>query len=232
MMVLIGGSPRNNIQEYEECGNIGNLLSPGKSHKPRLPYSLDNRKFADWNKGNTWNADLFKRHVGMYYQDALWIVVPDFVADRQRTIDSWYEWEPWLRQFNRPLAIAAQNGMNPSDIPKSADVIFVGGTDEWKLTTAPFWCASFSRVHIARVTTWHRLILCHKWGAESVDGTGWFMGGMERAQDLLLYLRWQAGLVTRLNSFESDAENLSPTARRSLLQEPNICTETLLIHGR
>ena len=175
-----------------------------------------------------WNPDLFKRHVEKHHENALWIVVPDFVADKERTIASWYEWEPWLRQFNRPLAFAVQNSMVPSDIPASADIIFVGGTDEWKLTTAAFWCSQFTRVHIARVNTWQRLIMCHKWGAESVDGTGWFRGSLyEQAQDLLLYLRWQIGLVPELNKFWNNAENLSLTARKSLLNQPDNCQQLL-----
>src|SRR5690606_19465502 len=80
-----------------------------------------------------------------------WLLVPDVVADRDATIARWREWEPKLRPFGFPLAFAVQDGMTAEDVPADADVIFVGGTTDWKWRTVWRWCHDFPRVHVGRV---------------------------------------------------------------------------------
>ncbi|NET55431.1 MAG: hypothetical protein F6K47_04340 [Symploca sp. SIO2E6] len=149
-----------------------------------------------------------------------WIVVPDEVADKAWTITNWYLWEAKLRDRypGIPLAFAVQNGMGIECVPKTADVIFVGGTFEWKWTTMPMWCQNFPRVHVARVNSWQRLWYCQELGAESCDGTGWFKGVEER-HDLHLFLAIQAGMVHGLDgldlgglSYQSRSASLVPLA--------------------
>lgn len=62
------------------------------------------------------------------------------------------------------------------DVPSDADVIFVGGSTEWKRQAIVPWCQRFPRVHVGRINTDKWLRYCEAAGAESVDGTGWFRG--------------------------------------------------------
>ncbi len=96
-------------------------------------------------------------------------------------------------RYGWPLAFAVQDGMTVEDVPGDADVIFVGGSTEWKWRTVAMWCAAFQRVHVGRVNTYRRLWECHDAGAESIDGTGWTRGDQRQYRGLLAYLAESTG---------------------------------------
>ena len=88
--------------------------------------------------------------------------------------------------------------MTPEDVPRNADVVFVGGTTEWKWRTIAMWCNAFQDVHIGRVNTYLRLVECHEAGAKYCDGTGWNrdVGGKQQ-RDILAYLMESTGQSER-----------------------------------
>jgi hypothetical protein len=129
----------------------------------------------------------------------LWIAVPDVVCDRVQTLRQWTEWEPFLRQcYPRiPLAFVVQDGMTQADVPASAEVVFVGGSTEWKRQNIDLFVKSFDgcngrsrkRIHVGRINTWRWLWFCHDAGVTSVDGSGYFRGDGKQLNDLKLYLQ-------------------------------------------
>jgi hypothetical protein len=175
-------------------GRIGWLLSPDGWRKPPswMSYALDNGAFGAWVNKRPWNAEAFRAHIekSKTAHKPSWVVVPDVVTDMEATIISWHEWSPQLRAIlpNVPLAFAVQDGMTPYHVPKDADVIFVGGTTEWKWRNLYSWTENFPRVHVGRVNSERMLWMAHDAGAESCDGTGWMRGGEERLDDLVRYL--------------------------------------------
>jgi hypothetical protein len=175
-------------------GRIGWLLSPDGWRKPPgwMSYALDNGAFGAWVNKRPWNAEAFRAHIekSKTAHKPSWVVVPDVVTDMEATIISWHEWSPQLRAIlpNVPLAFAVQDGMTPCHVPKDADVIFVGGTTEWKWRNLYSWTDNFPRVHVGRVNSERMLWMAHDAGAESCDGTGWMRGGEERLDDLVRYL--------------------------------------------
>jgi len=124
----------------------------------------------------------------------LWALVPDVVADREKTIERWDKYEQQCRAElpGIPLAFAVQDGMQVDDVPQSADVVFIGGSTEWKWATASMWCAAFPRVHIGRVNGYLPLMAAAHCGAESCDGTGWFRGDKKQLQGLEQFLAEQS----------------------------------------
>jgi hypothetical protein len=84
--------------------------------------------------------------------------------------------------------------MTPDDVPPETDVVFVGGSFDWKWDNLLMWTRNFPRVHVGRVNTEKRLWMAHEAGVESCDGTGWFRGGEKRWAGLENYLRNSAGL--------------------------------------
>jgi hypothetical protein len=82
--------------------------------------------------------------------------------------------------------------MAPADVPRDADVVFVGGTTAWKWQSVPTWCVEFPRVHVGRVNTIERVWLCDDLGAESADGTGW-MKNPSRPDQIEALQEWLAG---------------------------------------
>ena len=188
------------------CGryprSMGHLLSPGAARGPWpwLPYALDNGAFSAFTKGIPFDEQAFLAHcewaLGTGPQP-LWVVVPDVVADGAATLARWREWAPVLRRFGWPLAFAAQDGHQPGDVPADADVVFIGGSTEWKLQAIRPFCAAHRRVHVGRVNTYGRLRICADAGAESCDGTGWFRGDKTQLAGLLTFLGEEAGEIFR-----------------------------------
>lgn len=162
-------------------GKIGHLMSPDGWREPWGEYALDNGAFTAWKNGERWKRvgflELVEKAVRLG-RAPRWIVVPDAVGDRRRTLELWSEWATTLREwYGFPLAFACQDGMQPEDVPPAADVLFIGGTTAWKWASLPMWCATGRRVHVGRVNSPSALFRCRELGVESIDGTGWIRGG-------------------------------------------------------
>lgn len=174
-------------------GGLGHLYSVGGQRGPfeHLPYALDNGRFPAWSSGTEWDEDAYMRLL-YWARDAsiqpMWSLVPDVVTEPEATIDEWHKWLPKVKRFGFPLAFAMQDGHDVSDVPAEADVVFIGGSTDWKWEMVPTVCQFFPRVHVGRVNTYRHLMICHNAGAESCDGTGWFRGGRERSAGLERYL--------------------------------------------
>lgn len=168
--------------EKEHPGRMGLLLSPGGwCHPKGLPYALDNARFPVWSKGLTWNKKDFTKHLNKAKQtgyDPLWVTVPDTVADKKQTFLDWKEWAAALQgEYGWQLAFVVQDGMTTEEVKRvepTPDIIFVGGSTQFKWRSVARWCKDFPRVHVGRVNTERLLWVAHRSGAESSDGTGWF----------------------------------------------------------
>lgn len=178
-------------------GKIGWLIGPTAISKtklrPWIPFALDNDAFASWTKRQAWDEAAWiamLRAVRAQSMKPRWVLVPDVVADREATLEKWDQYAPTAAAYGWPLAFAVQDGMAPADIPENAEVVFVGGTTEWKWRTLPIWAATGRRLHVGRVNELDRLHICERLRVESVDGTGWMRatGGGRQAQDLAAWL--------------------------------------------
>ena len=162
---------------------LGWIMSPStRFFKPRewLPYCVDNGVYSAWSNKCQWDEEGFfmlldRCHANRYKPD--WIVVPDAIADKEKTLWLWNEYETKLRRYKTRLAFVAQDGMKPVDVPKSADLVFVGGTTEWKWRNAGLFVAQCPRVHVGRVNWWDKMEYCERIGVESIDGSGFFREG-------------------------------------------------------
>lgn len=170
-------------------GRIGWIIPPDGWRKPWLPYALDNGAFPIWTRGGIWDEAAFYRlcEKTRQHERPLWIAVPDVVANREATLESWEKHWPAVQCYG-PLAFVVQDGMTPEDVPENADVVFVGGTTKWKWRSLRTWCENFPRVHVGRANTERMLWMAHDCGAESCDGTGWFRGDQVQFAGLLSYL--------------------------------------------
>lgn len=163
-------------------GKIGWLLGPsgwGKCRlQPWIDYALDNDAFAAWSSGTIWEEapwlDMLERARRYKPTKPRWVLVPDSVGNKVETQKLWQKYAPIAAQYGWPLAFAVQDGMTPEDVPSDAEVVFVGGTTNWKWKNLTMWTDRFRRVHVGRVNELRRLLTCERLGVESVDGTGWF----------------------------------------------------------
>lgn len=175
-------------------GSIGHLYTPARTERvrPWIPYVLDNGRFSEAVRGAPFDEAGFLRHLERYAflsQRPGWVVVPDVPFDGEATLRWWDQWAPRLAEYGIPLAMAVQDGMATKDVSdRGPDVIFVGGTTEWKWETVGEWCRVFPRVHVGRVNSPRRLYELAGLGAESCDGSGWFRGKSPQVVGLARYL--------------------------------------------
>lgn len=185
-------------------GRIGWMISPESkwANPPAwLPYAIDNGAFGSFLRKEPWRPEPFLSLISKSkkFHRPVWIVVPDVVADAEATLISWQEWASQVRlaRPNTPLAFAVQDGMTPKFVPADAEVIFVGGTTEWKWRNLRTWTDNFPRVHVGRVNSERMLWMAHDAGAESCDGTGWMRRGEKRIDELTNYLEQSKNQQTR-----------------------------------
>ena len=67
-----------------------------------------------------------------------WVLVPDEVANREATLEVGALCTD-CPAVPMALAFAVRDGMNAADVPHDADVVFVGGSDEFKWPTMTMW---------------------------------------------------------------------------------------------
>ena len=171
-------------------GRIAHLHSVEamREPKPGVPWALDNGVFGAWQAGKEWNEEPLYRYLDSYAAwGPMWVVVPDWVGDRDETLRRWERHAPALQAFGVNLAFAAQDGMNPSDVPSEASVVFMGGTTSWKWRNLRLFAEAFPRLHVGRVNTRRLLEQAEAAGAESCDGTGW-VRDPKRTEELENYL--------------------------------------------
>lgn len=182
-MLLCGQS--NRIWHYwagRYPGSVGLLVSPNYWRKVPLdrwmPFALDNGAFTAWRDKTAWDVDGWRtmlRTIKLRHLTPLWAAVPDVVADAEATIRNWYIYAQEIHKLGWPAAFCLQDGMTVKDVPRDAQIVFVGGTDRWKFPNLEMWTRNFPHVHCARVTSQEMIESCERLGCQSIDGTGWFM---------------------------------------------------------
>jgi hypothetical protein len=170
-------------------GKFAWLVGPSAVSKTALrdwvPFACDNDAFSAYAKGVPWDEAAWLNMldwVGKSGKEPLWVLVPDKVADREVTLAMWKEYSPAAARLNCNLAFAVQDGMTPEDVPRNANVVFVGGTDEFKWGALKQWTEKFPRVHVGRVNSLAKYKVCEALGCESIDGTGWFRDPADRTK--------------------------------------------------
>jgi len=180
-------------------GGLGLLLPPNgvRGPYPHLPYAMDNGAFPAWKNGEPWDEAAFLKSLEWAKERPVpprWVVVPDVVTQPEETFRAWDKWAPAIEATGFPTAFAAQDGMTPQMVKDNhieADVIFVGGTRDWKMNSVSSWTEAFPRVHVGRINGMRGLMWCHERGVESTDGTGFFRGDRKQLGELIAYLRDQ-----------------------------------------
>ena len=178
-------------------GSIGLLISPnGWRYIPEvIPYALDNGAYYAFTNKTEWDEAAFYEMLGKVElsRKPLWVACPDKVLDKDETIAKWSIYSPKIKAFGFKPAFVVQDGMTQDDVPSDAEIIFVGGSFEWKWKMLPEFCRMGKRVHCGRVNSYEGLWICDENGVESCDGTGWVRGGMKRLQPLINYLQEKYG---------------------------------------
>lgn len=111
-------------------------------------------------------------------ESCLFATAPDVLFNAAATLERSLPILPRIRALGHRAAFVAQDGLENLEIPWDAfDVLFIGGTTEWKLGAAARRIACEARmrgkwVHVGRVNSEVRVAYCaEELEADSVDGT-------------------------------------------------------------
>lgn len=102
---------------------------------------------------------------------------PDVVGDAVATLERSLPVLPMIRSLGLPAAFVAQDGVRSELVPwDEIDVLFLGGTDEFKLGPQAYGIAERAHehgkwLHMGRVSSIKRLRIAKSMGCQSVDGT-------------------------------------------------------------
>lgn len=158
---------------------LGEMTQPEEFPPRRYPWVLDNGAFKLWRNGKPFNSERFERVARAAAEHPVkpdFVVAPDVVADAAKSLPLSVAWAPVLRSMGHRVALVVQDGMTAEDVRKVAglfDVLFVGGSLEWKLETVGSWASLAREVglssHVGRMGGRGRVQLAKKMDVDSVD---------------------------------------------------------------
>jgi hypothetical protein len=124
----------------------------------------------------------------------LFATAPDVVGDAVATLARSAPFLAPIRALGYPVALVAQDGLEDLIVPwEDFDVLFIGGTTEWKLGSAAALLAYEAKergkhVHMGRVNSRKRLRYAESIGCDSADGTYLVFGPTVNLPKLLGWL--------------------------------------------
>lgn len=124
----------------------------------------------------------------------LFATAPDVVGDAKATLERSLPVLPRLRRIGYKAALVAQDGLENLDIPwEKFDVLFIGGSTEWKLGEACRRICLIAKlygkqIHFGRVNSYKRLKIADDFGADTADGTFLAFGPTKNLPRLLSWL--------------------------------------------
>lgn len=110
-------------------------------------------------------------------RSCLFAPAPDVVGDAAASAIRAIPVLQLIRQLGYKAAFVAQDGLTENTCPWHLfDVLFIGGTTEFKLSQQAWVLTQCAKqqckwVHMGRVNSRDRLRLAYSWGCNSVDGT-------------------------------------------------------------
>lgn len=168
-------------------GQLGAMMSHAQGNKlpPDVLFAIDNNcgpgrdgQPGTGYPGNRAYLELLSRMSAQARLRCLFATAPDVLGDAAGTLARSEPWTgPMRAWFGLPVALVAQDGLERLDVPWSdLDVLFIGGSTEWKLGTAARGLvaeakARGKRVHMGRVNSLRRLRYAEAIGCDTADGT-------------------------------------------------------------
>lgn len=162
---------------------LGFIDTPAQGNKrpDGVTWCADNGCYSDrWDEAKWWKFLQDNAHAA---DSCLFAVAPDVVGDALATHERSEPWLPKIRALGYPVAYVAQDGLEDLELPHdgtdwwdSFDILFIGGTTEWKLGPHARRLvreakARGKHVHMGRVNSERRYRYAHAIGCDSVDGT-------------------------------------------------------------
>lgn len=176
-MFLANPCGSEKVTDAMQSGVIGFVDTPrqGNRRPEGVTWVADNGAFSDkFVEADWWRFLVANANAA---DSCLFAVAPDVVADAQATLDRSRPWMPKIRALGYPVAFVAQDGLEDLAVPwDEFDVLFIGGSTEWKLGPHARVLAAQAKVrgkglHMGRVNSERRFKYAAAIGCDTVDGT-------------------------------------------------------------
>lgn len=167
------------VRDAMSAGLLDYIAQPDATrdsqHVPGVTWCADNGCYSDrWDEQKWWAWLEQNAHRA---DTCAFAVAPDIVGDAWRSRMRSQPWLQPIRDLGYPVAYVIQDGAELHPIPWSEfDVLFIGGTTDWKLGPAVRDLvrqakAREKRVHMGRVNSLRRLRYADAIGCDTADGT-------------------------------------------------------------
>lgn len=178
MLYFANTCSNKRILDLMRSGTIGAIATPLQRNKLNgaLFWCADNSCFSSRYPGD----DAFISWLSVMQPlsgNCKFATAPDIVGDASATLRRSRPFLPQIRALGYPAAFVAQDGLEKLTIPFGEfDVLFIGGSTEWKLGHAAREIAAEANahgkwVHMGRVNSYKRLQYADDIGCSSSDGT-------------------------------------------------------------
>lgn len=178
-MIYLANPSTEPIRDAMRAGHLGFIATPTTTRPgQRVEDSLwcaDNGCF-----GKNFDQDRWWSWLQRHTADAdscLFATAPDVVGDHTATLERSRPWLPKIRALGYKAAFVAQDGATVDTVPwPEFDVLFIGGTTEFKLGDTARELAAHAKtlgmwVHMGRVNSAKRFRYAESIGCDSADGT-------------------------------------------------------------
>jgi hypothetical protein len=190
------------VRDALDRGLLGCMTTPAQGNvlEEEWWYGCDNGKYGKGYPGaDAWFAWLDRTVARCGSERCLWALAPDVPFDAAGTLVESAPWLPRIRRLGIPAAYAAQDGSEDPDLRPGwdeFDVLFIAGSDGWKLGRQAADLAAEAihhglKVHMGRVNSRHRMAHAMAIGASFCDGTTIIKGPDDNGADMV---RWSAEL--------------------------------------
>lgn len=195
MIRYLTGAATSGAAEVAFDRGIGLMIQPGNSYHLKVAqypfWAADNGAFTKSARGfdeAKFRTMLRREHLRDQAGSCLFVVAPDrlhvhpdgsVTGDARGTLEQFPAWAREIREAGFPVALVAQDGLEtmltavPWDL---VDVLFIGGSTEWKLSDAARCCLAEARrrgkgTHMGRVNSFSRMAQAAAMLADTADGT-------------------------------------------------------------
>lgn len=169
------------IQAHIRSGRFGAIMTPAAGNRFDPAYQkfcVDNSVFGGKYPGDKKFLTYLERFQP-YAHNCLFVTAPDSVGNHWETVNLSWHMLPRIREMGFPAGFVAQDYMEYSasaDLLEAFDVLFIGGTTDWKEGPEARNLAAVAggygkKVHMGRVNSEKRFRYAASIGCDSVDGT-------------------------------------------------------------
>ena len=176
-MYLSGGLSPNHAEGsgYPELGYMLTFPKANRGDRTGRPFAFDNGCYAN---PQAYDDDRYLAWLDARHRErCLFATAPDVVGDWRATLERSAPMMRRIRALGYPVAFIAQDDIAPDVIPwDEFDVLFIGGSTDWKLSEAAYALPAFAHTlgkatHLGRVNSSPRFRAARAAGYDSADGT-------------------------------------------------------------